>query len=178
MDCIFCKIANGEIPSKNVYEDENFLAFLDINPRNPGHTLVITKQHYDNFLNMPENAAAEYMKVINRLTRAVAVGIKAEGINVTNNNGAAAGSLVSHVHFHIIPRFKTDGSANMESLLKVKKLEEKEFTKILENIKKNIKTEIKEPEKPKEELVPEPQVQELETDVFSGHSEVFEEDDA
>lgn len=108
MDCIFCKIVEQEIPSARIYEDRRFLAFLDINPINKGHLLVIPKEHYDNLLMAPVDIVKDIMPVIKRLADALMNGLGAGGFNLTLNNGQAAGQLVNHLHFHIIPRFKDD----------------------------------------------------------------------
>lgn len=108
-DCIFCKIINKEIPSYKVYEDENILAFLDINPVNPGHTLVIPKAHYPDMLNMPYETLAQVMGVARKIAPGVLKAVGAEGFNLGLNNGAAAGQIIFHTHFHIMPRFSADG---------------------------------------------------------------------
>ncbi|WP_423792592.1 HIT family protein [Methanocaldococcus indicus] len=102
--CIFCKIVNGEIPAKVVYEDDYVLAFLDINPRSKGHTLVIPKKHYEKFEDIPDE---ELQKLILGVKKTLNI-LKKLGFsdyNIVNNNGKLAGQEVNHVHFHIIPRF-------------------------------------------------------------------------
>jgi len=106
--CIFCKIIGGEIPSFKIYEDNKVYAFLDINPINAGHALVIPKEHYIVLPQMPEELATHLMKVVKYLSGAIFEMTGAHGINVFQNNGAAAGQEVPHVHFHIIPRFQDD----------------------------------------------------------------------
>lgn len=111
MSCIFCKIVNNEIPSTTVYEDHNLRVILDINPVNEGHMLIITKKHYDNIFDVPETL----MEHIYPLAKKLALNLKnvtqkhnkhqVAGINILQNNGAAAGQEVSHFHLHIIPRF-------------------------------------------------------------------------
>lgn len=111
MDCIFCKIVNNEIPSTTVYEDDNFRVIMDINPVNEGHMLILTKEHYDSIFDAP----ADLMANIYPLAKTLADGLKSvteknnqhqiAGINVLQNNGAAAGQEVPHFHLHIIPRF-------------------------------------------------------------------------
>jgi len=108
--CIFCKILSGEIPSFKIYEDSKVYAFLDINPVNAGHTLVIPKEHYIVLPQMPDAQATHLMKVVKYLSGAIFEMTGAHGINVYQNNGAAAGQEVPHVHFHIIPRFQDDKS--------------------------------------------------------------------
>jgi len=108
-DCVFCKIIKKEIPSNLVYEDDKHIAFLDIGPVNPGHTLVIPKKHASNIFDMPENDLKELILVVKKICPAVLKGVEAHGLNVSINNGRAAGQLVDHIHFHIIPRFNKDG---------------------------------------------------------------------
>lgn len=108
-NCIFCKIVKGEIPSTKVYEDDSVLAFLDIKPVNPGHTLVITKQHYENFTHTDPLDLQKLILQVQAVADAVIRALGAEGFNLGLNNGAAAGQLVPHVHFHIMPRFSGDG---------------------------------------------------------------------
>ena len=108
-DCVFCKIVKGEIPAEIVYEDENSLAFLDITPVNPGHVLLISKEHYENLYEMPDDLLAKMAPVIKKLAIAIKSAVNAEGINIGMNNGRPAGQLVFHAHFHIMPRFANDG---------------------------------------------------------------------
>ncbi len=107
-DCIFCRIAAGEIPSATVYEDDDFRAILDLGPAAKGHTLVIPKNHSDNLLSVEPDTAAKALKVISRTANAIKEALGCDGINVVQNNGEAAGQTVMHLHFHIIPRYKND----------------------------------------------------------------------
>ena len=109
MDCVFCKIIAGEIPADKIYEDEDCLAFLDITPVNPGHSLLITKKHYENIYELPDEALKKLAPAIKKIAVAIKEGTGAEGINIGMNNEAAAGQIVPHAHFHIIPRFPNDG---------------------------------------------------------------------
>lgn len=108
-DCIFCKIVRGEIPSAKIYENDKVLAFLDISPVNRGHTLIIPKEHYKDFFALPDALAKEVMVALKIVAGAVKEGVAADGINITLSNGEAAGQLINHVHFHIMPRFRDDG---------------------------------------------------------------------
>lgn len=108
-ECIFCKIVEGKIPCYKVYEDGNILAFLDINPINKGHTLVVPKKHYTLFTDMPENVTTELFIAVKNISNAVLDGVEANGFNIMVSNNAAAGQVIPHVHIHIIPRFKNDG---------------------------------------------------------------------
>ncbi len=108
MECIFCDIIQKKLPADIVYEDEKSLVFLDINPVQPGHCLVVPKEHYEDVLSMPEELAARLFEVAQRVARAVRQALGAEGINININNGSAAGQVVFHTHFHIIPRYQGD----------------------------------------------------------------------
>src|SRR3989344_1093399 len=107
-DCIFCKIVKGDIPSNKIYEDEETFAFLDIAPVNLGHTLVISKEHFPNIYETPEEVMAHMMKTAKKVSIALKA-LDAEGVNVTMNNNFAAGQVVFHSHIHVIPRFTNDG---------------------------------------------------------------------
>lgn len=107
--CIFCRLVRGEIPSARIYEDEHVLAFLDIGPIIKGHTLVIPKAHHDPLTALPADLLARVMQVVQRVAAAQLSGLGADGVNVHQSNGAAAGQVVPHVHFHVIPRFADDG---------------------------------------------------------------------
>ncbi|MFA6006458.1 MAG: HIT family protein [Candidatus Paceibacterota bacterium] len=112
MDCIFCKIIRGEIPCEKVYEDEFVLSFLDINPVMPGHTLVITKEHHANILEVAEGTLERLATRVQKVARGVKDGTLADGIFVSTLSGEAAGQSVFHIHFHIIPRYENDGLVN------------------------------------------------------------------
>lgn len=109
MDCIFCKIVKGEIPSYKVYEDDETLAFLDIAPVNPGHTLVIPKDHFENLYTLPDEALTRLMLTAKKVALGVKKGIGADGINIAMNNGKAGGQVIFHAHLHVIPRIEGDG---------------------------------------------------------------------
>lgn len=108
MDCIFCDIASKKADAEIVFENEKFVAFLDVNPINFGHTLVIPKTHYDNFLTIPASELKEMTILTQYLSGAVKRGLNATGFNIISNNGSSAGQTVFHFHFHIIPRFDND----------------------------------------------------------------------
>jgi len=107
-DCIFCKIVRGEIPSKKVYEDKDTLAFLDINPANPGHTLVVPKKHSEDLTKSGEEDITKAMHVVKKITATLKEKMNAIGVNVLQNNGKPAGQIVAHTHFHVIPRYPND----------------------------------------------------------------------
>ncbi|HLG31989.1 MAG TPA: HIT family protein [Ignavibacteriaceae bacterium] len=108
MECIFCNIIAKKSEAEFVFEDDNVIAFLDIAPVNYGHTLVIPKRHYDNFLTVPVEELDHLMKATQFISGAVKRSMNADGFNVISNNGDSAGQSVYHFHFHIIPRFKSD----------------------------------------------------------------------
>lgn len=112
-DCIFCKIINGEVPSKKVYEDRNFVAVLDIKPKADGHTLIIPKIHCKTILDLPITLGNELLDAIKKVSLdLISVG-KAQGVNVVANIGEASGQLVHHAHVHILPRKHGDGLRSM-----------------------------------------------------------------
>ena len=108
-NCIFCKIANGEIPSKTLYEDDNFRVILDLGPATKGHALVLPKEHYANLYELPEEIAGEAMKLAKRMVMKMTERLGCEGFNLVQNNGEAAGQTVMHFHLHLIPRYENDG---------------------------------------------------------------------
>ena len=108
-DCIFCKIANGEIPSRTIYEDEDFRVILDLGPATKGHALILPKEHYANLFELPEDTAAAAMKVAKKLSAQMVENLGADGLNLVQNNGEVAGQTVKHFHLHLIPRYKDDG---------------------------------------------------------------------
>jgi histidine triad (HIT) family protein len=106
---IFEKIVNREIPATIVYEDEDTLAFMDIGPIIKGHTLVIPKICYDPVTETPDEVLAKLIRIAKRIAAAQMNALGADGVNIMQNNGAAAGQEVPHLHFHVIPRFENDG---------------------------------------------------------------------
>lgn len=116
-DCIFCKIVNGEIPSKKIYEDENIFAFLDIQPKSAGHTLVIPKKHFENIYDIPENTLCEVMKVVKILSKRINERLSPNGIYVRQNNGESVGQSVFHYHVHIIPNYEKEPSEDILNIL-------------------------------------------------------------
>ena len=107
-DCIFCKIANGEIPSSTLYEDDDFRIFLDLAPASKGHALIVPKEHFDNLYELSDEKASKALvlakKMISKMTKA----LKCDGFNVLQNNNECAGQTVYHFHMHLIPRYKGD----------------------------------------------------------------------
>ena len=109
-NCIFCLIANGQIPSNTVYEDEDFRVILDISPAAKGHMLILPKEHYANIFELPEEAAKKVLPLAKKLAAAVKEAMNADGVNIVQNNGTAAGQTVPHFHLHIIPRKEGDNA--------------------------------------------------------------------
>ena len=108
VECLFCKIVDGSVPSKKVYEDENVLCFLDINPANPGHTLVISKKHFENIFDADNEILESMINTAKIIANRLKERLGAEGVNIIQNNGREAGQLVNHIHIHVIPRYKHD----------------------------------------------------------------------
>ena len=104
-DCVFCAIAEGEIPSFKIYEDELVLAYLDINPFTKGHTLVIPKEHSSGLLDTPDETLAAIVARVKKVAAHLKDALPCDGFNILQNNGAAAGQTVMHLHFHIVPRY-------------------------------------------------------------------------
>src|SRR5512142_589998 len=108
-DCLFCKIAKGDIPASKVYEDADVVAFLDIQPVNLGHTLVVPRAHHANCAETPDDVMAALMRVVKRVGDAALKVTGAHGYNVGINCGAVAGQVIMHTHVHVMPRFEGDG---------------------------------------------------------------------
>ena len=115
-DCIFCRIVDGDIPARVVYETDETLAFLDVNPLAPGHTLVIPKDHHETIEDLPGDLAASVFETLSEVVPAVEAAVEADASNVASNNGEAAGQEVPHVHGHVIPRFQNDGGAPIHAI--------------------------------------------------------------
>ncbi|MFP4213007.1 MAG: HIT family protein [Desulfohalobiaceae bacterium] len=113
-DCIFCKIVAGEIPSSVVYTDANLLAFLDVNPIAPGHTLLVSRAHYSTVFELPRFLAEEMLLAMQNVGQAVMQAVQAEGLNLLMNNHRPAGQLIFHAHWHLIPRKSGDGLLSWE----------------------------------------------------------------
>lgn len=107
-NCIFCKIANGEIPSRTLYEDESFRVILDISPASKGHAIILVKNHAENIYSLSEEDASKIYVVAKKVASAMQKVLKCDGMNILQNNGEAAGQTVFHLHMHLIPRYKDD----------------------------------------------------------------------
>ncbi|MCW4054586.1 MAG: HIT family protein [Candidatus Bathyarchaeota archaeon] len=104
--CIFCKIAQKQVPASYVYEDEKVVAFLDIKPLNEGHALVIPKVHYENIFDIPKDLVAYLHGVVKKITFAISKAVNPDGISIVQQNGKAAGQEIFHFHVHVIPRYE------------------------------------------------------------------------
>lgn len=128
-NCIFCKIINGDLPADKIYENETAIVILDISPINPGHLLVIPKNHCERLSGMDEKTAMELFKLVMVLENMMADDPNCSGVNILQNNGKAAGQVVDHVHFHLITRYEGDTfrfkynkiSISKERMLQIKK---------------------------------------------------------
>lgn len=108
-NCIFCKLAAGDIPSTTLYEDEDFRVIMDIAPAVKGHAIVLPKQHMNDLLSVEEDTAKKALLVVSKVANAIKEALGCDGINILQNNGEAAGQTVFHLHFHILPRYEDDG---------------------------------------------------------------------
>ena len=134
-DCIFCKIANGEIPSSTLYEDDDFRVFLDLGPASKGHALIVPKEHFDNLYELSDNVASKVLVLAKKMITKMTKALKCDGFNIVQNNNECAGQTVYHFHMHLIPRYKDDkvnvgwepGSIDENGIDELKKLIEKEL---------------------------------------------------
>lgn len=129
-NCIFCKIANGEIPSTTLYEDEDFRVILDLGPATRGHALLLPKNHFANLFELDDETAQKAILVAKKMAGKMKVALGADGFNLVQNNGEAAGQTVFHFHMHLIPRYENDnagilwepGETTPEDMAEVKRL--------------------------------------------------------
>lgn len=108
-DCIFCKIANGDIPAKTLYEDEKFRVILDLGPATRGHALILPKEHAADLFELPEETARDVMALAKKMAARMKESLQCDGLNLVQNNGETAGQTVRHFHLHLIPRYENDG---------------------------------------------------------------------
>ena len=132
MDCIFCKIVEGVIPAEKIFENDKVLAFMDILPSNPGHTLVIPKAHHENLVDTEDSLLCEIILTVKKLAPVIVKAVGADGYNLGVNSGAAAGQIVFHTHFNIVPRFSGDGRTHRDK----KPYKEGEMEEIVQKIRK------------------------------------------
>ena len=133
-NCIFCKIVAGQVPCTKLDEDEDVLAFLDINPVTYGHTLVISKEHYSTFLSTPKAIMNKVMNVAQRIGQVQIEQLGAKGVNILINSYEAAGQVVPHFHVHVIPRYTAKDGFRLE----FKELKDVNLPKVAEEIKDNL----------------------------------------
>ena len=107
-DCLFCKIASGELPSATLYEDEDFRVILDLGPASKGHALILPKEHYRNLYDIDENLAAKAIVLAKKMVKKMTDVLGCDGYNIVQNNEEPAGQTVFHFHIHLIPRYKGD----------------------------------------------------------------------
>lgn len=107
-NCIFCKIANGEIPSRTVYEDEDFRVILDLNPATKGHALILPKNHFKNLYEIDDETAAKVLPLAKKMATTMTEKLGCDGFNIIQNNNEVAGQTVFHFHMHLIPRYQDD----------------------------------------------------------------------
>jgi histidine triad (HIT) family protein len=134
-DCIFCQMVAGQIPVTTIYEDEVVLSFLDIGPISDGHTLVIPKQHFEKLHECPSELLCQVFMRIGKIAGAVVAAMNSDGYNLLCNNGRAAGQLIDHLHFHIVPRNTGDGVFNRWPSFKY---EDGKIEELAEVIRKNL----------------------------------------
>lgn len=135
-DCIFCKIANGDIPSATLYEDDQFRVILDLGPASRGHALILPKEHYANIYEIPEELAGSAMVLAKKMASVMTAALECTGFNLVQNNGQAAGQTVFHFHMHLIPRYDND---EVRLGWKMGELTEADREEILSKIKKGIR---------------------------------------
>jgi histidine triad (HIT) family protein len=109
VECVFCRILRGEIPAQRVHEDERCVALLDVNPVAPGHALVLPREHFETWTDLPDEIAAHLAKASRRVAKAVLAAVGAEGFNLLVNNKRCSGQAIPHAHLHVIPRKDGDG---------------------------------------------------------------------
>ncbi len=140
--CPFCVIASGKTVASIVYEDAVTISFMDVNPTNIGHTLVVPKEHWENIHEIPEKILSDLVTVVKKVSAAVKKTVCAEGISILQLNGRAAGQSVMHFHVHVIPRFKEDSISKVVGAMVghhgLKKPDERELDEIAKNIRKNL----------------------------------------
>jgi len=132
-DCIFCKIVKGDIPSAKILENDKIIAFLDIAPANKGHVLILPKDHFETYLDVPDEVFHEINQAIKKIIKAISQALGNKGYNLLMNNYKVAGQLVPHAHMHIIPRFEND---KVKLNWKPHKYQDNEMDDLLGNIKK------------------------------------------
>jgi histidine triad (HIT) family protein len=137
-DCIFCGIVKGVVKSRRLYQDKWATAFLDINPRNPGHTLVVTNKHHETIMDLPEEEAGHLFEAVRKVSMGIVNGTEADGVSIIQSSGASAGQVIKHIKFHVIPRFSTEDPVSLEGILPVKRISERERDEMVKKIRSKI----------------------------------------
>jgi len=132
-DCIFCRLANGNIPTNALYEDDIVKAIFDLSPASMGHIIILPKEHFDNLYSIDEGTAAHVFKVATRLAKAIKEALNCDGLNILQNNEEIAGQTVFHFHMHIIPRYLGDNVKFYWSQGKVSEQVIKDLTEKIQN---------------------------------------------
>ncbi len=130
-DCIFCKIANGEIPSRTLYEDEDFRVIMDLAPATKGHSLILPKEHYKNIYEIADDTAAKVLPLAKKIATLMTEKLGADGFNIVQNNNEVAGQTVFHFHVHLIPRYNDD---NQSLVMKPQEMTDAQLDVIKEQI--------------------------------------------
>lgn len=132
-NCIFCKIANGEIPSRTIYEDEDFRVIMDLAPATKGHSLILPKEHYKNIYEIADDTAAKVLPLAKNMATLMTEKLGADGFNVVQNNNEVAGQTVFHFHVHLIPRYNDD---NQSLVMKPQEMTDAQLDEIKDRIVK------------------------------------------
>ena len=132
-NCIFCKILNGDIPSRKVFEDDDFCVIMDVDPATKGHCLILPKEHYANLLVMPDELAARVLPLAKKVAAHLQETLGCDGINLVQNNGEVAGQTVHHFHMHVIPRYQGGNASDVT--WSHSSFTDEEFDAILETIR-------------------------------------------
>lgn len=130
-NCIFCKIANGEIPSRTIYEDEDFRVIMDLAPATKGHSLILPKEHYKNIYEIADDTAAKVLPLAKKMATMMTEKLGADGFNIVQNNNEVAGQTVFHFHVHLIPRYNDD---NQSLVMKPQEMTDAQLDEIKDRI--------------------------------------------
>lgn len=130
-NCIFCRIANGEIPSRTIYEDNDFRVILDLNPVTKGHSLILPKNHYKNLYEIADDTASKVLPLAKKLANRMQEKLNCDGFNLIQNNNEVAGQTVFHFHTHLIPRYNDD---NQNLVMKPNKMTDEELDAIRDTL--------------------------------------------
>ena len=130
-NCIFCKVANGEIPSRTLYEDEDFRVIMDLAPATKGHSLILPKEHYKNIYEIADDTAAKVLPLAKKMAALMTEKLGADGFNIVQNNNEVAGQTVFHFHVHLIPRYNDD---NQSLVMKPQEMTDAQLDVIKEQI--------------------------------------------